>query len=267
MNKTKIVHAVADYDEQPYDSTSSGKEILVQTWYMRNGGWDYLLVPPDDLRSTAEAAVKIGIAIATNNAYGYSKDRRWTGYKEIVRYMNAGLDVASAIDRGKGDFDCSSLAISCWKLAGLPIPASGYTGSMLKTFKDQGFSVIECPFDDSDTQMGALWLTPKKHTAMSINDGDNYDPTPHPKPVPVDVPYVEVYRGKVNVRKAPSVTAGKWRIDGHSSAHAIKRFPYIGSVGNGVDLWLAVFIDDERTKTGYISYAPKMHDYVRLVEE
>lgn len=257
---TKIAHAVGDRDEVPGDS--SGKELLTQNWYMRTGGWDYLLMPPEDMREMAEAAVDIAIRIATNNAYGYSQDRRWTGYKKIQSYINAGLDVVEAIERGHGDFDCSSFVISCWKWAGLDIEASGYTGNMLRIFKDAGFSVVDGPLDDLDVNKGAIWLTPKHHTALSISDGPQYRPTPQPVPPPYEIPYVEVYRGKVNVRKSPSLNGAKWRIDGHSSAHAIKRFPYVGSVENEGRTWLCVLVDDD--KTGYISY---LRDYVRLVEE
>lgn len=270
MATTKIVHAVSDRSQAPGDP--SGKELLVQNFYVREGGWGYLLLPPSDLREIAEAAVQIGIQIASNNAYGYSQDRRWTGYKVINSYLNSGLDVPQAIEQGYGDFDCSSFVISCYKFAGLPIKASGYTGSMLKVFKEQNFSVIDGPLNDFEAQKGAIWLAPKTnvsggHTALCISDGPEYDPIPRPEPIPEDIPYVEVYKGKVNVRKEPSLQAGKWRIDGHSSAHAIKRFPYIGSVQNGGDLWLVVFVDETHTKTGYINFSNKMKAYVRLVEK
>ena len=54
---------------------------------------------------------------------GYSQPNRWTGYNAII---NNGRKVAGA----KGDFDCSSLIIACYILAGLSIAASGYNGNL-----------------------------------------------------------------------------------------------------------------------------------------
>lgn len=63
--------------------------------------------------------------IARNSNFGYSQNNRWAGYNSI---KSNGGQVSGA----RGDFDCSSLVISCYVLAGIPglKAGSGYTGNM-----------------------------------------------------------------------------------------------------------------------------------------
>lgn len=52
--------------------------------------------------------------IAANDDFGYSQPNRWTGYQAII---NNGRKVKGA----KGDFDCSSLILSCYILQAYPL--------------------------------------------------------------------------------------------------------------------------------------------------
>ena len=61
-----------------------------------------------------ESAVQWAINIANDNRHGYSQANRW----------------------GNPDYDCSSLVISAWQQAGVPVKSNGatYTGNMYNVF-------------------------------------------------------------------------------------------------------------------------------------
>lgn len=203
----KIGHAVQDEKGgtqglEPGDQT--GKEIVVANWYKRSGGWAYYIEPID--RAMAEKASDIMRKICESEAFGYSRVTRWTGYKSII---NNGKKIEGA---KASNFDCSSLVITCYILAGLDIPASGYTGSIVKIFSQTGkFKISQDPkyLETSDyAKKGSLYLTPGKHVAMALEDGPKSgdDPKPDPKN-----PRVE-FLGNVYVRKGPGTEYKKVRI-------------------------------------------------------
>jgi len=68
-----------------------------------------------------EAACNWAVNIANDNSHGYDQINRWGP-----------------------NYDCSSLAISAYDQAGIPVKASGatYTGNMRKAFEKCGFKII-----------------------------------------------------------------------------------------------------------------------------
>ena len=119
-----IAHAVMSENKDKYgevgdqlqtSSTNDRKgEIRLADWYNRSGGWDEYLECTD--RELAANAAAWAVKIANSKNYGYSqgggvKDGRWSGYKSIK---------SVGFDQGKGNFDCSSLVISCYVFAGCP---------------------------------------------------------------------------------------------------------------------------------------------------
>lgn len=83
----RIGHAVGDEHGKgrggsPGDQT--GKEVRIQDWYIRSGGWKYYLEPVDS--GLANRAAHFMEEICTSNKFGYDRDDRWTGYDEIKRY-------------------------------------------------------------------------------------------------------------------------------------------------------------------------------------
>ena len=126
----KIGHARQDENgriDGPLAGDQTGREILIEDWYPRAGGWGVYLECTDPV--LADRAAGFMEDICANPAYGYSQKNRWGGYKSAKNY---------GVDDGGGDFDCSSLCISCYIFAGLAHAAEGYTGSTEKTLLATG---------------------------------------------------------------------------------------------------------------------------------
>lgn len=101
--------------------------------------------------SVIEQAVNFAIEIANDDSHGYSQDanKRW----------------------GNPDYDCSSLVISAYKSAGLPLKST-YTGDMLGDFLNNGFEKVVINMATGEgLQRGDVLLNIKKHTALYIGDG------------------------------------------------------------------------------------------------
>lgn len=101
------------------------------------------------ISAKAEAATKWAESIAADDTHGYSQANRWGP-----------------------DYDCSSLVISAFETAGVPVKSAGatYTGNMRATFLKCGF--VEVPI--IDRQRGDVLLahnakTGKGHTAICID--------------------------------------------------------------------------------------------------
>lgn len=101
--------------------------------------------------SVIEQACNFAIEVARDDARGYSQDanKRW----------------------GNPDFDCSSLVISAYKSAGLPLKST-YTGNMLGDFLNNGFEKVVINMATGEgLQRGDVLLNIRKHTALYIGDG------------------------------------------------------------------------------------------------
>lgn len=162
-----IGHASIDENGKVQGKTSgdqTGKEICIREWYSKS--WNVYLEPLDD--GLAERAAAIMEQICADDHFGYSQPNRWKGYQSIV---NNGRKVAGA----KGDFDCSSLIIACYILAGLAIAASGYTGNMKKIFTDTGKfrAYTDTAHVKSSTyaKRGGIYLKEGSHVAMALSNG------------------------------------------------------------------------------------------------
>ena len=96
-----------------------------------------------------EKAVQWAEKIAADDSHGYDQSSRWGP-----------------------DYDCSSLVISAYKAAGVPLQST-YTGNMWQDFLNHGFIV---PKDvnlatGSGLRPGDVLLNVTHHTAMYIGDG------------------------------------------------------------------------------------------------
>ena len=107
--------------------------------------------------------------ICADNAFGYSqgKTQRWDGYRSIK--ANDGM-----VSGVNGDFDCSSLVISCYILAGLNMEPTGYTGDMhtrlIATGKFKSYSDSAHLSTDKLAKRGGIYLR-SGHTLMALEDG------------------------------------------------------------------------------------------------
>lgn len=169
----QIGHAVMDELGKTIGATpgdQTGKEIVIGTWYAKNKSgrvWKHYLECTDSVM--AERAAQYMEQICADNAFGYTQDkvRRWDGYRSIK--ANGG-----AVFGAHGDFDCSTLVISCYILAGLNMDPDGYTGDMraklLATGKFKSYSDSAHIGTDKLAKRGSIYLR-SGHTLMALEDG------------------------------------------------------------------------------------------------
>ena len=222
-------------------------EIVVRANVKRNYAWDAVLRCRS--RATAEIAAEYARRIAACPAFGYNRDARWEGPKAIEKVGADRLEEAEC-----GDFDCSSLCIEVYRLAGVPLKMTGYTGSMVKLFMATGdfdeFSDAK-HLDTMDYAMvGDVYVAKNKHALIVLTDGDKVEPEPEPYP---QGPFVEIIKGAVNVRKQP---AGRIIL----TAHEGDTFPYLGYTEEDASgkAWWAVDVVSEHM-VGFISSANTRH--------
>ena len=99
--------------------------------------------------SVASNAVQNALAIANDNSHGYDQGNRWGP-----------------------DYDCSSLVITAYKKAGVPLTCT-YTGNMLSDMLSHGFRIVTPSVnlvDGSGMQPGDVLLNVRSHTAMYIGE-------------------------------------------------------------------------------------------------
>lgn len=97
----------------------TGSEINKKSWY--SYPWNVYLECTDT--DIAEAAASYMSQIINDDNYGYSQPRRWSG-------LNSILANNKKVKGGSGDFDCSSIIISCYILAGVNMSADGTTSTL-----------------------------------------------------------------------------------------------------------------------------------------
>ena len=175
----RIGHAVMDELGKTIGATpgdQTGKEIAISTWYAKNSAgrvWQYYLECTDS--AMAERAAQYMEQICEDNAYGYSQDkvRRWDGYRSII--TNGGK-----VSGARGDFDCSTLVISCYIHAGLNIAPNGYTGNLrsklLATGKFKSYSDSAHISSDKLAKRGGIYLR-NGHVLMALEDGSDVSGT------------------------------------------------------------------------------------------
>ena len=176
----KIAHAKMDEDGKiagPIKGDQTGKEIQVASFYQNDSV--YLLICRDAVM--ADRAATYGEQIARDDDYGYSQapDKRWSGYRSIV--ANGGRVRGTG-----GSFDCATLVLTAYILAGLNIPPEGYTGDIRQRLEATGmFDIYQgAKYTDTDTyaRRGCLYLRPKTsarggHVFMALEDGAGELPT------------------------------------------------------------------------------------------
>jgi cell wall-associated NlpC family hydrolase len=103
--------------------------------------------------SKIQAAMDWAVSIAADSSHGYDQNSRWGP-----------------------DYDCSSLMISAWEHAGVPVKTNGatYTGNMKYVFLNTGFRDVTKQVNLSTgagLQAGDVLLHEKNHTAMYLGGG------------------------------------------------------------------------------------------------
>lgn len=143
----------------------TGKEIKISYWYDSN--WDVYLECTD--KKMADKAVQYMKEICEDDHYGYDQSDRYSGYENIKKNGNK---VKGAV----GEFDCSGLVLSCYRLAGLNISGNYFTKTMRKPLIDTGkfieYTEKKYLKDDSYAQKGGIYLKEGSHVIMAIEDGN-----------------------------------------------------------------------------------------------
>ena len=101
------------------------------------------------MSAVIERAVSWAVGIAQDDSHGYSQYNRWGP-----------------------DYDCSSLVISAYEQAGVPVKEAGatYTANMRRAFEQCGFKSIKYGFG-TVLMKGDVLLNEKHHAAMYIGNG------------------------------------------------------------------------------------------------
>ena len=97
------------------------------------------------------AAVELARCMAADEKHGYDQSHRWGP-----------------------DYDCSSLIITAWEQAGVPVRTGGatYTGNMLEVFLRCGFEDVTGEVslgDGRGLEAGDVLLNHRNHTAMMVD--------------------------------------------------------------------------------------------------
>ena len=234
----------------------TGKEIVVREFIVkRNYKWDCVLRCKN--KQMAETAAGYAKRIAECSKFGYNQSDRWSGPKAIEKVGVDNLEYAQ-----KGDFDCSSLVLECYRLAGLPIKMTGYTGSMRKILLNTGmfeeFTDAEHIDSSHKACTGDIYLASGHHTLIVLNDGDEADK--HEDDLNS---YVQMIKGRLWMRYTPN---GKkyCTVGVDSGPYGDGRIPYRGFKEPDFDFkwWWAVTLNGV---DGFISSA--VPQYAILVEE
>lgn len=121
----KIGHAASDENGRAKGGKAgdqSGKELLVQDWYLRKPGWTCVF-----RAKNSKAAEKIAKAMeqaCVNNNIGYDQGQRTTLYTQAEK---CNFDLSKITE--KCECDCSSLVAVCIKAAGIVVSKDMYTGN------------------------------------------------------------------------------------------------------------------------------------------
>ena len=106
-----------------------------------------LIVLDNAYTRAVSAYITWALGIAADDSHGYDQQYRWGE---------------------RGDYDCSALAVSALRQAGLSTGGASYTGNMRSELMKHGFVWIT---DLSQLQRGDILLSEGNHTAIYLGDG------------------------------------------------------------------------------------------------
>lgn len=140
----------------------TGKEICIRDWYKKP--WNVMLICTDT--KLADKAADYMEAICKNDNYGYDQSQRTTGYESIKK---------NGVAKGKGEFDCSSLVATCYKLAGVNVSVNCTTSTLraalLATGKFKAYKDSPHISTSDYAKRGAVYLSEGHHVVMALGSG------------------------------------------------------------------------------------------------
>ena len=130
----------------PKDSTINNSPTVQK-------GSDVMSTDIETVNNVVEKAISYMEQIARDDSHGYSQDVRWGP-----------------------DYDCSSLVITSWQNAGIPVKTKGatYTGNMYSVFKSCGFQDVTSSVNMATAvgmKRGDILLNHAHHVAMYCGNG------------------------------------------------------------------------------------------------
>jgi len=149
----------------------TGRELCIRSWYDKPFN---VYLECNDAK-LAEKAAKLMEQICANQNFGYDQDQRLTGYNSIKKY---------GIEKASGEFDCSTLISTIYKLLGLNISESNTTSTLrqalIATGKFNVYTDAKHVGSDSYAMRGGIYLSEGHHVVMALENGINYNPYPVP---------------------------------------------------------------------------------------
>ena len=245
----KIGHASSDEQRRAKGGKAgdqTGKEVLIQDWYLRADGWTAVFRPKDS--QIAEKIAETMVQACTNNNIGYDQGQRTTLYKYAEK---CNWDITKIIE--KCECDCSSLVAVCINAAGISISKDMYTGNqkdvLSKTKKFEILTESKYLIKADYLKRGDILLGPG-HTAIvvSIDEEKVVDGAKHFSKASAGT--YKVTANKLNVRCGAGTD--KDIITTLSKDTELKCYGYYSKVLN--TSWLYVqFIYGNKTQTGFVS--------------
>ena len=122
-------------------------DVSAQADYCEANNDGKLIVLDNAYTRAVSAYITWALGIAADDTHGYDQQYRWGE---------------------RGDYDCSALAVSALRQAGLNTGGASYTGNMRSELMKHGFVWIT---DLSQLQRGDILLSEGNHTAIYLGDG------------------------------------------------------------------------------------------------
>lgn len=171
MVKTKIAHAIRNEKGSYTGGTKgdqTGKEILIQEWYLHSKGWIVIRAKDPEVREKLARCMEM---ICANDNFGYGQDYRLSGFNEAEK---VGFDSSKV--KVKCGLDCSQSVRVSLHYAGIKCE-NFRTRTMRKVLEATGkFEILTsdkyCKSSDYLLR-GDILLTAKVpgHTVVNLTDG------------------------------------------------------------------------------------------------
>lgn len=176
------------------------KEICIRDWYKKP--WNVMLICTDT--KIADKAADYMEAICKNDNYGYDQSQRTTGYESIKK---------NGVAKGKGEFDCSSLVASCYRLAGLDVSVNCTTRNLKAALVATGKFKVYTDDSHVDTsayaKRGAVYLSEGHHVVMALGSGSKASKSSSKSSSTSAGTLYKVTASALNVRKGAGKNYGK----------------------------------------------------------
>lgn len=132
--KVTLAHAVCDENGRANNGLrgdQTGKEVRFQEWYNRTERWTAVIRAKNS--KVRKKIAKNAIAGVRNKNLGYSQNDRLSAYYAVEKYK---FDYEKL--NVPGNTDCSQMATTCLKYAGIDISKDVYSGNIVSACEKTG---------------------------------------------------------------------------------------------------------------------------------